>query len=158
MMGMPGRSEVCERFDEVLLATRSKRPGALAHGRDADARPAICVIGIDGFPEIVELDPDGAEAAVTEVFRRLDQLVRSVDVLGRIATDRMVLAVPGLAPAVAGSLVERIAGAAAMPIGIADRTVSIGVTVGVAFAEGDDDAGAVLERAEAELDRLGQHP
>jgi GGDEF domain-containing protein len=148
-MGLPNRETVVARLD-ALLSNSLTRPEAAG----AAARPAVCVVAVDGHEELCALDRPGAEAAMAEIGRRLDRLVRSGDVLGRLAADRFVLVVPSLAPTVAGSLVERITGAVAMPIEVDRTPVSISVTVGLAFAQRRVDAARLVHDAEADVSRI----
>jgi GGDEF domain-containing protein len=150
-MGLPGRDELCRRFDELIERARAADPAALSHGRAEDARPAVCVVAIDEVAELLRRDPDGAHAAIDEVARRLDHVVRSGDVIGQLGEGELALATAALAPQVAGSVLERLTGAFAMPLDIDGSTLSLGVTVAVAFAGPADDAARVVARAEAEI-------
>jgi GGDEF domain-containing protein len=153
-MGLPDRSELCRRFDEAIERAQARAPRVLEHGRDADARPAVCVIALDDVASLDRVDPTSPAAVMSEVARRLDHLVRSVDLLGQLGPGVLALAAPSLAPAVAGSLVERITGAIAMPLDVGAQTLSLGVTVGVGFAGPGDDAAAIVARAEGDVDRI----
>ncbi len=153
-MGLPGRAEIVDRLAE-LLAGGGTRPAALPQDTPT-RRPAVYVVAIDGYGELVAADTGGAATAVDEVARRLDRLVRHGDVLGRLAEDRFVLVASGTSPAFAGAIVERIEGAAALPVEIAGDPVSLSVSVGVAFSAAGADAAGVVAEAEAEADRLGR--
>ena len=131
-------------------------PRSAAPGR-ADVRPAVYVVAIDGYGELVAADTGGAATAVDEVARRLDRLVRHGDVLGRLGGGPLrARRGPGTSPAFAGAIVERIEGAAALPVEIAGDPVSLSVSVGVAFSAAGADAAGVVAEAEAEADRLGR--
>lgn len=153
-MGLPDRSELCRRFDAAIDRARERSPQLTQHGRDADARPAVCVVALDDVASLADGDPDGPAAVAAELARRLDHLVRSADLLGQLGPGVLALATPTLAPAVAGSLVERITGAVAMPLEVGGATLSLGVIVGVAFAGPGDDAAAILVRAEGDVARI----
>jgi formate hydrogenlyase subunit 3/multisubunit Na+/H+ antiporter MnhD subunit len=66
----------------------------------------------------------------------------------------LVLAATSLAPAVAGSLVDRVAGAVAMPVEVAGQVLSLEVTVGLAFAKPGDDASSIIARGEEDVARI----
>jgi GGDEF domain-containing protein len=151
-MGLPNREAVLARLTAMLSSAAHHPSESIASGDLA--RPTVCVIAIDGYDGLVELDGSGVAAAMDEIGRRLDRLVRASDVLGRLGPDRFVLVAASLAPAVAGHLVERIGGAVAMPIELGGQPISIGVTVGVAFAERRSDAAAVLQEASDDVDRI----
>lgn len=151
-MGLPNRETVLARLDAMLSNTP---PPTGAPGETAEvARVTVCAIAIDGHDELVALDPEGTTAAMIELGRRLDRLVRSDDVLGRLSLDRFVLVAASLAPIHAGGLLERIGGAVAMPIELDGQPISIGVTVGVAFADRRHDAAGLLSEAERDVERI----
>lgn len=152
--GLPERAELIARFDRAIDEARQRRPQLLDHGRDADARPAACVVAVDGFADLVALDPGGASSAMDELAVRLEHLVRSVDLLGSPAPGTLAVVTVSLAPAVAGSVVERITGAAAMPLEVGGQVLSLEVTVGLAFAGPGDDATSLVDRAEQDVARI----
>ena len=136
--GLPDRTAVTERLD-AMLAT--------------GLRPAVYVVAVDGYQELAERDPGGTSAAMDETTRRLDRLVRSSDVLGTSAPGTFLLIGSGVEPSAAGALVERIQGAAALPVDVAGEPVSLRVDIGLAFAMADSSAEALLSRAEDDLRR-----
>jgi GGDEF domain-containing protein len=149
-MELPDRSAVLGHVAELMARHRSSSE----HARVTDGRPALLVIHIEGHAALCARDPLGSEAAMREVARRLDRLVRSGDLLGRLAPDMLVVAVD-ISPAVAGALVERVRGAVAMPVEVAGELISLVATIGLALA--DDartgtpaDAELLLGRAEAD--------
>ena len=151
-MGLPDRDELCTRFDDAIAAARARRPDPWSTSA-AVTTPAVYVVGIDGYDELVRLDAVGMSEAMAEVVRRLDRLVRSGDLLARTGPGTLVLAATSVAPEVAGALVERIAGAVVLPLDLDGQTVSLGATVGVGLARADEDAATILARAEADLQR-----
>jgi GGDEF domain-containing protein len=92
-------------------------------------------------------------AVTTEVVRRLDQLIRSGDLLAQLEPGCVALGLQ-LAPASAGSVVERMRAAASMPVELDGELVALDAVVGVAIAAAEPwDAGAastLLDRALAE--------
>ncbi len=129
-MELPDRSGVLRHVDALVSA----RPATVAHGRVSDARPAVCVVIVEGYQVLAERDPTGTEAAMGEVVRRIDRLVRANDLLGTLGPGRFAL-VAHISPAVAGALAVRIAGAVAMPLDLAGESLSLPVTVGMAFLD-----------------------
>jgi PleD family two-component response regulator len=115
--------------------------------------PAVIVVAVDDVASLEERDPVGTGAALREVARRLDRLVRSSDLLGLLGPGEFAFATPSLSAGVAGALVERIEGAVAMPLEIAGEALSLGVTVGIAFATPGERAASLVPRAEAEVVR-----
>lgn len=155
-MELPDRTAVLGHVAGMLERHRASLDRAApSHGRSTDARPALCVILIEGHPALAARDPLGTAAAMDEVARRLDRLVRSGDLLGRLAPDRLVVAVD-ISPAVAGALVERVRGAVAMPIEVDGDLLSLVSVIGLAIADDTADRPLVgpddlLGRAEADL-------
>ncbi len=141
---LPRREAVLQLLD-TMVADRS-RPSSAG---------AVVVVAIDDHARLVAEDAAGAEQVLCEVARRLDRLVRSNDVLGRLDEDRFVIVASGLAPEVTGSLLDRIAGSVAMPLDFDDSSVSLGATVGVAFLDGADaDGSTLLAAAERDVERI----
>lgn len=136
--GLPDRAEVINRVDAML-----------ADGH----RPAVYLVAVDGYDDLVERDRRGTAQAMQETFRRLDRLVRNSDVLGRSGPGTFILVGSGVEPSVAGALVERIQGAAALPVEVAGEPVSLRVDIGLAFATAANSATELLNRAEADLVR-----
>lgn len=137
--GLPGPTDVADRLDALL-----------ARGQ----RPAVYLVSVDGYDTLVSEDPEGARAAMREAARRLDRLVRSSDVLGAVAPGTFVLVGAGVTPDAAGALVERIEGAAALPVEVGGQPVSLKVDIGLAFAASGSSADELLGRASADLDRV----
>lgn len=150
-MELPDRSAVLGHVTDLLARHRSTSD----HARATDVRPAVLVIHVEGYPALCARDPLGSEAAMRDVTRRLDRLVRSGDLLGRLAPDRLVVAVD-ISPAVVGAMVERVRGAVAMPVEVAGELISLVAVVGLAIADAATerspaDAELLLARAEADV-------
>lgn len=158
-MGLPGRQDLYRRLDAAVdaarAAARAQRDGREQREgpeREADS-PAVIVVAVDDLISLEERDPVGAAAALREVARRLDRLVRSSDLLGLLGPGEFAFATASLSAGVAGALIERIEGAVAMPLEIAGEALSLGVTVGIAFAAPGERAASLVPRAEAEVVR-----
>lgn len=165
-MELPERTAVLGHVAGLLERHRAASRGrsASSPGRATDARPALCVILVEGYPALAARDPLGASAAMHEVARRLDRLVRSGDLLGRLAPDRLVVAVD-ISPAVVGALVERVRGAVAMPVEVDGDLLSLVAVIGLAIVDDTPDRPPIdpsdlLGRAEADLALQlgGDHP
>ena len=159
-MMLPDRQVVVDRLDVLIESSRAARsapvdpndwPGAAERRRKL---PILYLVAIDGYDDIRGIDPVGCGAAMDEVSRRLDRLVRSSDVLGCTADGTFALVASSVASAAAGALVERVAGAVAMPVQIAGEDVSLRALVALAVAEGGSSAESVMSSAEVELRML----
>lgn len=156
-MLLPGRSVIVDRLGQMIDSTSA----ALAVGStwpdppDPPARyPALYLVGIEGHRELVTADSEGCASAMIEVSRRLDRLVRGTDLLGYIAPGTFALAASSVTPPTAGTLVERIEGAVALPLDVVGQVVSLRAFVALAFADGDQDAEQLMASAESRLERL----
>lgn len=125
-----------------------------AQTRGAHKPPAVYSIGIIDYQGLADIDPTGAEVLVDEARSRLDRLVRSGDVLGYHAPDTFLLATGEMEPTTAGSVMDRIRGALAMPLDIAGDPVSLTVAIGVAFAFDDERAEEMIVQAERDMQRV----
>jgi GGDEF domain-containing protein len=136
--GLPDRATVLSRLDTLL-----------AQGE----RPAVYMVAVEGYEALEARDVTGARDAMRAAAGRLDRLLRSSDVLGTAEPGTFVVLGAGVAPAVAGSLVERVQGALALPVEVDGEPLSLRVDVGIAFATPDSSAHGLLEQAGSDLDR-----
>lgn len=137
--GLPGMSQVRGRIEELLAAGRTL---------------AVYLVSVEGYDRLLASDADGAHHVLRQVARRLDRLVRGSDLLAVEGPGRFVLVATDVAPAVAGALVERVEGAAALPVEFDGATVSLQVRVGLALASEGGGAGDLLHRAADDLERV----
>jgi GGDEF domain-containing protein len=121
--------------------------------RRVDARAAVCVLSLVGFDRITTRGPAVTDAVTAEVVRRLDQLIRSGDLLAQLEPGCIAVGLQ-LAAASAGSVVERMRAAASMPVELDGELVALDAVVGVAIAAaepwGPDAAATLLRRALSE--------
>lgn len=157
-MGLPGRDTLTERLDQLIAAwsdAAGQRPpvSSSAAFLPEPAPPAVYVIGVDSYEELARSDASSCEDAMADVTRRLDRLVRSSDVLGVLCPGRFALAASSVAPSTAGVIMERMAGAVAMPLDLGGQTLSLSISIGVAFAFDGATAAHMIAAAEADLAR-----
>lgn len=138
----PGRAEAVARVAELLAGGRA---------------PAVYLVEVDRFDDLHASDPDGALEAMEDIAQRLDRILRSSDLLASDGPGRFVLVGAEVVPEVAGSLLERVEGATALPVDVAGQVLSLRVAVGVGLARPDasppESAEALVERAEMDLRR-----
>lgn len=166
MSQLPGRSELITRLGVMLTAWQDGESDGSAdelsgpidlHHLPEPKPPAIYAVGIVDYRHLVELDGEGMDKAIGEIAWRLDKLVRSGDLLGMVAPDTFVLAASSIAPSAAGVVMERIAGAVAMPLEIGGGPVSLRVAIGLAFAFDGASPELMLQAAERDMARsLGE--
>ncbi|WP_246725177.1 bifunctional diguanylate cyclase/phosphodiesterase [Beijerinckia sp. L45] len=143
---LPNRSFFCSSLDRVLRA-----PG----GKDQ----AILSLDLDGFKVVNDrLGHPGGDAFLVEIARRLRAMARSGDTIARFGGDEFIILVEDIA--LGGgveALCRRLIHELGLPFDILGETMTVGVSLGVAFAPADgrttDDllknADAALYRAKA---------
>lgn len=156
-MSLPDRRVVVERLDQMIESTTAALDAAPRWPDSPEVSPrypALYLVGIQDHEDLRSIDAAGCDQAMREVSRRLDRLVRGSDVLGYTAAGTFALAAGSVTPESAGALVERIEGAAALPVAIGDDVVSLHAVVALAFAGGDVSGERLMQDAERDLERL----
>jgi diguanylate cyclase (GGDEF)-like protein/PAS domain S-box-containing protein len=106
----------------------------LAHHPDG-ARLALLYIDLDGFKEINDaLGHDAGDVVLSEVARRLQNLVRPRDFVARLGGDEFVIVADDAGEASARAMVDRILASVAEPMQIDGRHAQVGASVGIALA------------------------
>lgn len=152
-MQLPDRSALIDRLEALLDAAGTTRATGPSD-RSGIRAPAIFVVQVEGYEGLAA---EAREVLEREVVRRLDRLVRSTDVVGRLAADRYVLVADALAPESAGAVAERLRSAFAMPLSLERQLVSLPVRIAVEHPAGRRGrrvrAEDLLAGAEAQLER-----
>lgn len=113
----------------------------------------MLVVEVASFDGLRSSDPTGADAAVGELARRLDRLIRGGDVLGFEPPARFLIGCSSVAAEGSGGLVDRIRGGVALPVEIGGHPMSLVVDVGMAFWTDGSTADELMATAEADLGR-----
>ena len=119
-------------------------------GRNGGQAAGVLLIDLDGFKQINDtLGHDAGDALLVGFAERLLGVVSRGDMAGRLGGDEfaVVLAQVGSIEN-AARVAERVLSATSLPLRIADRTVPVRVSIGVAVCEEDENAGAMLDRAD----------
>jgi len=144
LTGLPNRSLLLERIG-----------AALAGDRPAGSSVALLFCDLDGFKQVN--DSEGHEAGdivLRTVAERLLQVTRGADIAARLGGDEFVVLCVYEGPFSAlEEIAARIADLLPAPIRVSlNRTVSVGVSVGIAVAdERTDDPEQLLDRADREM-------
>jgi diguanylate cyclase (GGDEF)-like protein len=131
LTGLPNRALFIDRLEQAL--GRSRRAGALL---------AVLFIDLDRFKPINDtLGHQTGDEVLRVIADRLSTLLRGTDTVARLAGDEFVVICEGLGdPADAVATAERVATELSRPIvtgaGTAVREVTVGASVGVAYADG----------------------
>ncbi len=156
-MLLPGRGEIVDRLDQLIESTTvalAATPRWPTTPEVVPRYPALYLVGIQDHDQLRSIDVDGCAKAMHEVSTRLDRLVRGTDVLGYVAPGTFALAAGSVTPESAGALIERVEGAAALPVEIAGDIVSLRAFVALAFAGPGSSGEQLMRDAERDLDRL----
>ena len=127
LTGLPNRRLLLDRLEQTLA--RQSR----------DGRPvAVMFVDLDGFKRV---NDEGGHQAGDEllvlVARRLEEVVRRSDTVGRLAGDEFVLICDIDEPGAAGVLAERVAVTLSRPYEVQGRQVRIGASVGLTLPTGE---------------------
>ncbi|MGC9220289.1 MAG: putative bifunctional diguanylate cyclase/phosphodiesterase [Solirubrobacteraceae bacterium] len=147
LTGLPNRTLIMDRADQMLARARRKR-----------RKCAALLIDLDGFKSINDaLGPVAGDALLKAVAERLSGTTREADTLGRLGTDEFVVLVDVSAQGAGPEAVaERVRAALSEPFALdglqAGRialTTSMGIATGVYGASSDllRDAGIAMYRA-----------
>lgn len=99
---------------------------------------ALLYIDLDHFKEINDgLGHEVGDAVLVEVARRLEAVVRPLDLIARLGGDEFVIVAQDVDALGAQKMADRILEAVDAPILFADHTCHVGASIGLAFAPHD---------------------
>jgi diguanylate cyclase (GGDEF)-like protein len=153
LTALPNRALVLDRLQQALLRAQ----------RDA-RRMAVFFIDLDQFKMVNDsLGHEAGDQVLRTVAGRLTQLVRGRDTVARLAGDEFVLIGEDLetvdaALHIAERLVEALSAPIVIELATGDREVTVGTSVGIAFADGTGTASAddLLRDADVAMYRAKQ--
>ena len=124
LTGLPNRSLLNDRLDQMILSSKRRRE-----------RFAALFLDLDGFKEINDthghLSGDRVLQAVAERFKRS---MRASDTIARIGGDEFVVLAPRiLTPQNAVEIAERLVDSLSEPIEIADLSIGVSTSVGISL-------------------------
>jgi diguanylate cyclase (GGDEF)-like protein len=142
------------RTDELTgLANRRAFNEALAdafEGRERDDRLALLIIDLDNFKAVNDtLGHHHGDELLSHVARRLNQALRSEDLLARIGGDEFAVVLDGAGAERASQVAERLRIRLRKPFVIAGRDVDIAASIGISvFPDDGDNAVEMLQHAD----------
>lgn len=142
--GVAGRGAVLARLDDEL---------ARAAREDADLSVAVLVV--DGLELANDCcGADAGDAVLKDVVKRLRKVLRPGDAVGRLASEELLVVLPGADGAELAGVLGRLRRAvAAKPFTYAGLDLAIGVGVGGATGR-EETAGRLLEAAAHDMARV----
>lgn len=144
LTSLPNRAQLQETVTDAITATVT--PGQVA----------TLFLDLDGFKAVNdELGHDAGDAILVEVAERLRDATRAGDSVARIGGDEFVMVVRADddARAAAENVAIRALDLLHQPFAVADREVSIGVSIGIAIGAPGETSDALLRRADAAMYR-----
>ena len=142
LTGLPNRTAVHTRVGESLARRHLHEVGVL-------------FLDLDGFKDVNDTyGHDVGDRVLSVVARRLADVVRPSDLVGRVGGDEFVVVCEPASMAVLERIAERICEELGRPIELAGLpTITTGAAVGLAVAEPVDDTASLLRRADDEMYR-----
>jgi diguanylate cyclase (GGDEF)-like protein len=126
LTGLPNRVEVLR----VLGVT-------LEQARDTGSSVALLFLDLDHFKQVNDgFGHRAGDTVLLEVSRRLLSEVREDDTVGRLGGDEFVVVVASREETALVELAERLVAVVGGPIDVADRSVTVGASIGVAISRG----------------------
>ncbi len=148
LTGLPNRSLFTDRLEQALERVR-RHPGSLA---------AILFIDVDHFKQVNDsLGHQAGDDLLINVATRLREAVRPTDTVARFGGDEFGLLLEEIASErVAIATAERIAASFARPFVLDSGSQFVTASIGIALADGHQEADALLRDADAAMYRAKQ--
>ncbi len=119
LTGLPNRARLLQQLD-FALGQRGSSVGLL-------------FVDLDGFKQVNDtLGHDAGDELLRQVSKRFSGCVRDGDVLARLGGDEFIVLLPGAGDDDAALVAQRLEACLAEPFVLADATVRVGASIGVA--------------------------
>jgi diguanylate cyclase (GGDEF)-like protein/PAS domain S-box-containing protein len=145
LTGLPNRTLLRQRMDEILLHTR----------RGSD-KAAVLILGLDNFKAVNDTFGHGVgDKLLRAAAKRLRSMLREEDTIARLNSDEFAVVQSGLLrPEDAVLLARRLLEAIGEPYLLGGHSIVIGASIGIAMAPGDgDESEKLLKNADMALSR-----
>ena len=142
LTGLPNRRLLIERLKGAIARNRRAGPGP--------PDPAVLFVDLDRFKVVNdEMGHACGDELLVQVGERMRQCVRETDTLARFGGDEFVVLGENFADAAAARcFAERLLRCVEKPFDVGGQKVTIGLSVGIAFAHGTMTAEEVLDYAD----------
>jgi diguanylate cyclase (GGDEF)-like protein len=116
---------------------------------------AVMFIDLDRFKDINDMHGHAfGDLVLATVARRLEGLLRPDDTVARLGGDEFAVLCAGISrPGDAVSLADRVISGLGAPLAIADRTVHVGASVGIAMSGPQHSTAQLVDRADRAMYR-----
>ncbi len=142
LTGLPNRRLLWDRLAQ-----------ALTRRRHDEHRICVMFVDLDDFKRVN--DDHGhqlGDEVLVAVARRLEEVVRAADTVGRLAGDEFVIVCEDISSPAAKALAHRVTSALSRPFEVAGRNVHLAVSVGLTTpAQGIEDPEEVLVQADTAM-------
>jgi len=144
LTGLANRTALQQHLEQAIA--RSQRRNELL---------AVMLIDLDGFKPVNDQYGHGfGDQVLAEVARRLRHYLRDADLPARLGGDEFVVICENVQTAAdARDLAKRVLEGLDTPIYLEGRAVRVGASIGIALYHGEDDATALIRRADAAMYR-----
>jgi len=139
------------------LQNRRAFEEALSQACTGSAGPfALLLCDLDGFKQVNDtLGHAAGDALLREIAARLAEQTKPHGVVARLGGDEFGVLMPQSTQPLAAATAQRLVAAIGRPIRIGTQTgtrdVTVGVSIGIALGSGQQDAPALMERADAAM-------
>jgi diguanylate cyclase (GGDEF)-like protein len=136
LTGLPNRVLLHDRVEQAMRTAR----------RD-NTSMALFLMDLNGFKEVNDtLGHEAGDMLLQEVARRLRGALRASDTVARLGGDEFAVVLPEVDAERAAAMAEKLQSVLTEPPIVAERRVSIGVSIGIALYPAHGDSATVLLR------------
>jgi diguanylate cyclase (GGDEF) domain len=140
---LPNRRDLCDRLELILFRYAGKQDPALA----------VMYLDLDGFKQVNDgLGHHAGDQVLNTVADRLRKTLRHGELVARFGGDEFAVVVENATSAASAALAQRIIQQLSEPYSLSTgATVTIGASVGIAFATNNESVELLMKRADTAL-------
>jgi diguanylate cyclase (GGDEF)-like protein/PAS domain S-box-containing protein len=143
LTGLPNRRDLYERLERILSACTTSQAPELA----------LMYLDLDGFKQVNDrLGHHAGDEVLTIVADRLKRMLRTDEFVARLGGDEFAVVVENATTAASAALAPRIIRELAKPYPLSTgEAISIGTSIGIAFAVSGESIEHLIKRADVAL-------
>lgn len=143
LTGLPNRRYLHDHLRQTLLTS----------GSAPEAQPALMYLDLDNFKQVNDdFGHHSGDELLKIVARRLKRELRCGEIVGRLGGDEFAVVLECATEAAGAALAQRLVGRISAPYKLpAGASASVGVSIGIAFAEKGESPESLIERADRAL-------